>query len=254
MKKLLPLAIAALFAAGSAHAGGLDVCEVESDYDLKIGQDALTFSRESGTPANVEMRGGQLFVDGTKQVLSAADTRRIEQFERDIRALVPEVKGIALEAVGIATEAVLQVATAFVGDAQPQSLKRLEQLGANISHRIEVSADTAEWRDDEFDAAIAELTAELVPMIVGDITAAAVSAALSGDADKVAEIEARAEQLEKEIDTRVEARADALEARAETLCPRVIALDQLESELELRLGDGSTLDLVQAEPRSADKQ
>ena len=164
----------------------LDVCEVESDYDLKIGQDALTFSRASARRPMSRCAAASCFVDGPKQALSAADMRRIAQFETDIRALVPEVKGIALEAVGIATEAVLQVATAFVGDAQPQSLKRLEQLGADISHRIELSADTAEWRDDEFDAAIAELTAELVPMIVGDITAAAVSAALSGTPDKVA--------------------------------------------------------------------
>lgn len=248
MKKLLPFAIAALFAAGSVQAGGLDVCDIESDYDLNIGKTALTFSRDSGTPSKVEMRGGQLFVDGTEQALSAADSRRIAQYENDIRALVPEVKGIALEAVGIATQAVLQVATAFAGDSQPRSLARLEELGAKISHRIEVSDDTSEWRDDEFDAAIAELTAELVPMMVGDITSAAVAAALSGDEDRIAEIEARAEQLEKDIETRVEARADALEARAETLCPRVLALDQLESELELRLTDGSTLDLVQADP------
>ena len=247
MKKLLPFAIAALFAAGSVQARGLDVCDVESDYDLTIGKTALTFARDSGTPARVEMRDGRLFVDGNEQTLSPADSRRIAQYEHDIRALVPEVKGIALEAVGIATDAVLQVATAFVGDAQPRSLERLEQLGAQIGHRIETSDSTAQWRDDEFDAAIGELTAELVPMIVGDITSAAVAAALSGDESKVAEIEARAEQLERDIETRVEARADVLEARAETLCPRMLALDQLESELELRLADGSTLDLVQAD-------
>ena len=38
--------------------------------------------------------------------------------------------------------------------------------------------------------------------------------------------------------------AAALESRAMSLCPRLQALDRAESELEVRLADGSRLDLV----------
>lgn len=244
MKKFLPFAIAMLFA-GTAQAGRFNACDIESDYDLTIGKEALTFVRDAGTPERIVMHDGRLTIDGAEQALSAADTARIAKYERDIRAMVPEIKAIAIDAVGIATDAVVQVAKAFAGNTEPRSLARLEEIGARVSERIEASDTTSEWREHEFDAAIEELTAELVPMVVGDIAAVAVAAALSGDEEKLAQIEARADALEKEVEARVEARADVIEERAEALCPRMAALDALESEMELRLADGSPLDLVQ---------
>lgn len=251
MNKLLPcvVAIAALFA-GSAGARGFTACEVDSDYDLTLGKDALTFARSTGTPQRVLMRAGTLSVDGVAQDLTAADTMRIETYERDIRAMAPEVKAIAVQAVGIATEAIVQVATAFAGDdVDSTRLARVEALGAQLAERIERSTGTAEWRDEQFDVAIEQATAELVPMIVGDIAAVAVTAALTGDEKKLADIEARAASLEREVETRVEARAGDLERRAEKLCPRMRALDQIESALDLRLADGSQLDIVRMDSK-----
>ncbi|MBB5209208.1 DUF2884 family protein [Chiayiivirga flava] len=241
------VAIAAL-CAGSANARGFTGCDVDSDYDLRIGEDALTFTRETGSPQRVVMRAGTLAVDGVAQDLTAADAARISTYERDIRAMVPEVKAIAVQAVGIAIDAVVQVATAFAGNnADATRLARIDALGDALVERIDASVDTADWRDAQFDAAIAEVTAELVPMIVGDIAAVAVTAALSGDEDTLAQVEARAASLEREVETRVEKRAGDIERRADRLCPRVQALDEIESALELRLADGSRLDLVRLE-------
>lgn len=249
MTKLLPCVVAiAALCAGSAHARGFTACDIDSDYDLNIGKDALTFTRSAGTPQRVVMREGTLVVDGVAQDLTAADTMRIETFERDIRDMVPEVKAIAVQAVGIATEAIVQVATAFAGDdADTTRFARIDALGAELAKRIEGSADTSEWRDAQFETAMAEVTAELVPMIVGDIAAVAVSAALTGDEKKLAEIEARAASLEREVETRVDKRAGEIERRAEKLCPRMLALDEIESSLDLRLADGSQLDLVRTD-------
>lgn len=251
MNKLLPCVVAvAALCAGSASARGFTACEIDSDYDLTIGKEALTFTRSAGTPQRVVMREGTLSVDGVPQDLTAADTMRIETYERDIRAMVPEVKAIAVQAVGIATEAIVQVAAAFAGDdVDTTRLARIDALGAELATRIEDSVDTAEWRDEQFDVAIENAMAELVPMIVGDIAAVAVTAALTGDEKKLADIEARAASLEREVETRVEARAGDLERRAEKLCPRMLALDEIESALDLRLADGSQLDLVRMDPK-----
>jgi len=51
--------------------------------------------------------------------------------------------------------------------------------------------------------------------------------------------------MERALDAEMAQRSAALEARAEALCPRLARLDALEEELELRLADGSRLDLVQ---------
>lgn len=240
----LSVAVAAL-CAGDATARGFTGCNVDSDYDLHIDADALTFTRDSGSPQRVVMRDGTLAIDGVAQDLTAADAMRIATYERDIRAMVPEVKAIAVQAVGIATDAVLQVATAFAGNnADAARLARIDALGTALVQRIEASVDTADWRDAQFDAAIAEVTAELVPMIVGDIAAVAVTAALSGDEDALAQVEARTASLEHEVEARVEKRAGDIERRADRLCPRVLALDDIESALDLRLADGGRLDLV----------
>jgi hypothetical protein len=51
--------------------------------------------------------------------------------------------------------------------------------------------------------------------------------------------------MEKAIEAGVEKRAAVLEARAEALCPKLLALDRIESQLALRLADDTTLDLLQ---------
>jgi hypothetical protein len=83
--------------------------------------------------------------------------------------------------------------------------------------------------------------------LIGDITAAAVEAALSGDETTVARIEARADGIERGVERVVERRSRELERRADALCPRLRALDRLESELDLRLADGGRLALVRVD-------
>ena len=75
----------------------------------------------------------------------------------------------------------------------------------------------------------------------------ALKVALSGDESAVAELEARAESIEKTVEKAVEKRSAELERRAETLCTRLHALDAIEAGIEARLPDGSRLDLVRIE-------
>ncbi|HJT96929.1 MAG TPA: DUF2884 family protein, partial [Rhodanobacteraceae bacterium] len=72
----------------------------------------------------------------------------------------------------------------------------------------------------------------------------ALKVAFTGDEAAAAELEARADGIERSVDRAVEKQAAALEARAERLCPRLRALARVESDLDLRLADGSRLDLV----------
>jgi hypothetical protein len=245
--KLLPFALAAVLFAGPAAAARFDACEFESDFDLRIAPDGLRFERDAGTPARVEMRAGVLRVDGREVVLSDADRRRVRDFERRIRALVPEVKAIAVDAVAIATDAVIQVAVSLAGRNDSATVARIERLGAELIAKIERADDTREWDEGEFERTIAALTAEVMPAVIGDVTAIAVQAALSGDERATQDLEARVQNLEKEIETRVEKRAKSLEARADALCPRLAELDALEAGLELRLAGDARLDLLQLE-------
>jgi hypothetical protein len=250
--KRLPLACAALLIltgasfAGTASAGGrIDACEFESDFDLRIAADALTFHRESGTPANVVMRDGSLSIDGRDVALSGADRARVQKIEREVRALVPEVKAIALDAVGIASDAIIQVSAALTGTPDEATARRARELVAKLRARIEASDDSRDWNEGEFEQAVSEFTAELTPSLVGNVAALAVQAALSGDESGAKALEQRIQNFEKELEARVEARAKEIETRADALCLRLAELDALESALELRLADQRPLDLMQ---------
>jgi hypothetical protein len=244
--RMLPLAFAAtLFCAGTATANGLDACDFESDFDLRLEPNGLSFHRKAGTPADVQMRNGELIVDGRSVALSAADRARVKQIEDNVRALVPEVKAIALDAVGIATEAVVQVASTLGGDNSEEAVERMHELGAELRDKIERSDDSGDWNEAEFERTVAALTVELVPMMVGNVTSIAIQAALTGDEGAAEALERRVEKMEKELEARVERRADDLDERAEALCPRLVELDALESALEVRLADNRPLDLLQ---------
>lgn len=244
--KLLPLAAALLAFAGSAQARGTDVCDFESEFDLRIQPQSLLFHRDAGSPETIEMTGGRLIVDGREVGLSSDDRQRIERYEAEVRALVPEVKAIAMDAIGIASEAVIQVANTFAGENSKKALERVDDLTDQLADRIAASHDTADWDNDEFEDAIETLVTELVPMMAGDIAAVAITAALTGDEAAARRLEERAERMEKAIEEKVERRAEELEARAEALCPRVEALDELEAGLSVRLADNRPLDLLEA--------
>jgi hypothetical protein len=246
MNRLSLACLAMLCVGGTASAGGrIDACEFESGFDLRIAADALRFQRDSGVPREVEMRDGTLSIDGRVLDLSEADRVRVQRIEREVRALVPEVKAIALDAVGLAGESLLQVAGALSGAPDEAMTQRVRELGTRLRARIEASDDSRDWSDGEFEQAVADLSAELVPSLVGKAAALAVQAALSGDEAGAAALEERMQRFERELEAQVEARAAAIEARADALCPRLVELDALESALELRLADQRPLDLMQ---------
>ena len=246
--KLLSYALAAALALSTtAQAGSLSACDFDSDFDLRIERDGLVFHREQGVPMKVEMRDGLLRIDGSIVTLSTADRERVRRIESGVRELVPEVKAIALDAVGIASEALTHVAATLAGADADDAIARMDRLGADLRAKIERSDDSRDWNEEQFEDAIKDLTGEAVPLLVGSVTTLAIKAALTGDTSAAEDLEARVEAMERELEVRVERRSKALESRAEALCPRVVALERIESELELRLADNSALDLLRLE-------
>jgi hypothetical protein len=250
MLRRTALAFALLLASAATSAGSrLDACDAESDYSLKIDANAITWSRAAGTPASVVMSRGRLTVDGREVELVADDRERITEYEATVRELVPEIRAIAFEAVAIAFTAVTEVARTFSGDESEfaASQKRFATLESEARAKIEQAFTRDTWSNAEFEQFVQETVETMVPELVGNMVGKAVRIALSGDTQAAAELEERAERMEKTIEDQVEARAEALERRAESLCPIIADLDQIESGLALRLADGSALDLVQVD-------
>lgn len=225
----------------------LDSCNLNSEWSLQVDPATLAFSRDAGLPKHLELSRGVVRVDGRQLALNAADRSRIEAYEREIRALVPEVKAIATEAISIAFTAVDEVARMFVTGDQASHERVAEKLAtARIvaMRHVEEAFHRGRWNEAEVERLVGDAVAEMLPVLVGDIVATAVRIALTGDESAAAELEARAKRLERTIEKKVEGRANDLKVRADALCLRLAALDRLEREVSAELAPGERFDLI----------
>lgn len=238
--RLLASAVLAL-SCGAAAAADVHVeCNIESDYELTLNERSVIFTRDSGTPKAIVMRQGRLFVDDKWLSLSAADSRRIADFETQTRAAMPEAQRIGREAAEIAFTALGEVAAGFSSDPKAARAK-LDKARAQIDARLSRSVTPTHFNGNDLGDGIGEAVAEVIPSLIGDIVGGAIGAAFSGDETRLK----RLENLDAQIEAKIEPRADALEARAEGLCRRMEALDGIDNALELRV-DGKPLNLMTA--------
>ena len=242
-----------LGAAGSAAALEVDVedCDVDSPYSTRIDADRIAFSHDKTHSVVSVLGNGRVEVDGRALSLSAADAAKVAEFERVAREIVPEAKALAIDAVGIAFEAVGHVSTAFAenGHDARESARRIARSAQELQRSIRERDSWGPHSDREIERIIEGAVGSLIGEIVGNITAQAVNVALSGDTRAIAELEARAASIEKNVEEAVEKRASEIEARADALCKRVQELDRIESNITARLPDGSAFDLVRVKRR-----
>jgi hypothetical protein len=249
LSRFRPLAIACLLALAPLAQAAVSVdsghCQINSDYDLSVDAQRIAFDNTRGS--RIEMADGALWIDGEPAALSAEDVTRVRAFEAQVRRLLPEVRAIGIDAIDVAYTALNEVASAL-SDKPETITRRLDSSRELLEERLLGSDENSLSMDDAVvDAAVEEMVGEIVPLLLGEITRAAIAAALTGDEARVKEIEARADAMEARIERTVEARASLLEARAEALCPSLIALDEIDNALEVRLADGSPLALLKVD-------
>ncbi|WP_130617400.1 DUF2884 family protein [Dyella amyloliquefaciens] len=253
-------AMAAAFAfGGAAQAHDFSVhhgkCGYSTDFDVSVTPEGIDFSRDTGHPGTVFMHDGHLKVDGRDVAVSADDATRLRQYEQEVRGLMPEVAGIAREGVNIGFAAMRTVLMTFAeNDSDRHEL--VDKLDRN--HRMALASidnglGKGVWKQHAMDDALEQGIQGSVSDLVGKVTGQAVTAALSGDQSKVAALEARADSLDKTIDKEVDKRADELNRRADALCPRLGALEQLQQQFRFRLQDGSRLQLLTHEDKDNKK-
>lgn len=249
---LLTLAVGMVFAAQTQARGvhfDNDQCGFSTRYDVHVNALGIAFDHAGGKPASVFMHDGHLRVEGQPLAVSSADAERLRQYENQVRALLPEVAGIVREGLDIGFSAMTTVATTFAenGEERSELLDRLNRKHAAALKQVDQGIGAGVWKQHDMAGVIEDGVQSAVSEMAGTVTANAVKAALSGDESKVAALQARADSLEKTIDREVDARADRLGERAEALCPRLTALEQLQQQFQFRLGDGSRLQLLSRE-------
>jgi hypothetical protein len=218
-------------------------CNIKSDYDLTINDRSVIFTRASGQPKWVVMRQGKLFVDDRWVQLGADDQRRVADFERGARAAMPLAQEIGRDAADIAFTALGEVAAGFSNNPD-RSRASLDKAREEVDARLASAISANRFSSKDLGEGIGEAVTDVVPMLMGDIVGGAVSAAFSGDSERLKKME----NLDKEIEARIEPRAKALEKRSERLCDALEELDRLDSALAYRLPGGGALNLLENKP------
>lgn len=218
-------------------------CNIESDYDMTINDRSVIFTRESGSPKAIVMRQGRLFVEDRWVELTPEDARRLEEFEQGARAAMPLAHEIGRDAADIAFTALGEVAS-YLSNHPDKTRRKLDKARKAIDQSIGQAISANRFNSEDLERGIERAVEDVVPSVVGDIVGGALTAALSGDTQRLE----RMENLDKEIEARVAGRAKALEARAEKLCSQMRDLEKLDSALAYRLPGGGALDLLREQP------
>lgn len=238
------IGLSLLLLAGAAQATEINVeCNVESDYDFALSDKSVIFTRETGTPKAIVMRQGRLFVDDRWVALSAADSRRVADYEREARATMPLARQVGLDAADIAFTTLAEVAAGFGSDPS-RTRDKLDKARKQLDRELSRSVSPSHYNSEALGESIATAVKDVMPVLVGDIVSGALGAAFSGDDARMK----RMENMDKDIEARIKPRADALEVRAEALCRKMESLERIDNALEYRLSDGSALDLLELKP------
>lgn len=249
------LILASLFATGVAVGGAAqahdlqvhgDHCGYTTDYDVQVTPDGVGFHRDNGKASDVFMHDGHLRVDGRDVTVSADDAARLRDYERQVRALLPEVAAVTREGINIGYAAIRTVMLTFVDNESDRRdmMDRLDRYREQALARVDGSLGKGEWKPHELDDVMEQGVQSTASDLAGKVAGSAVTAALSGDQRKVAALQARAESLDTSIDHEVNARSHELDKRVDALCPRLGSLDLLQQQFKIRLPDGSPLRLL----------
>jgi hypothetical protein len=243
-------AAAACAPARSARAQDLAAtCGATSRYDLTIAPDRLQFDRAAPAPRHVELGAGRLVVDGAEVRAGAEQRDRLLLFERELRALVPEVKRVARHGVDLAAAAAREEGArlGLGADTRAELERRLAVHAAELKRRIDASTSTRDWQGDALGRYADGIAADVAPLVAADLGQQAVSAAVGGDLDAAASLRDRATGLTGSgLRQRLERRLQALRPEILALCPSVRRLAELQRGV--RGADGRALELVEIEP------
>lgn len=219
-------------------------CNTSSDYQVSLSGEAFVFENDKGRDTRVVLGGGKLFLNGKPAVLSAADQKRTEAFEAELRLLVPESRQVAVEAVGIAIDALSEVSIALSGDdskrAEYDKARAKALAAANDSKTLPI------LNDESISAIVDPIVAEFVPDITSSALGFAMKAMFAGE-EKTKAMEARMDAMDKQLDARVEARAKALEPLANAMCKRIQRMDAIDDSLEVRLPNGKPINFIESD-------
>ncbi|MDG2540025.1 DUF2884 family protein [Dyella jiangningensis] len=246
MYRRLFLALTVALAGFAAHAQDLaTTCHATSSYDLTVTPDHLLFDRPQSMPRQVELRDGHLRTDGAAASLRPDEQDRLALFERELRALVPRVKGVATKGVDLLVSAMHDEGArlSLSPDTRAELDRRVAARAAELKQRLAASNSTHDWQGNLADEYANQVASDLMPLLANDLGQRAMNAAMTGDLQAAANLRDTAADLTTQLRPRLEQRMQALTPQIQALCPSIQRLAELQQDI--RGSGGQPLNLLQ---------
>ncbi|WP_085299487.1 DUF2884 family protein [Cognaticolwellia mytili] len=201
----------------------------------------------------------QLFVNGREVKLNAEQQVQLSEYTAGIREQVPAIVSIAIEGVELGLKAVNKVISGLTGEnsaSHQQFQEKFDEMKWRLRARFNHSDDSyyiAPQDFDDFDEIFAGEFEKEIESIVSDSVGTiliAVGEAMThreeqSSEQRVETFDQRIETMANDIKLGISNQANALEVKAEKICARLIALDEIENRLQLEIPALSEFNLIE---------
>ena len=231
-----------------------DSCDADISGGIKITPSAIEFSKSKKQLYKI-VNNETLFIDGEQIDLTYSQQSLVTEYSTSIRAIVPEVKDIALDAIDLASDGVNLAFNELLGEGNDVGAEITAQL-AEI--RVEVdegfTSDKEIYFDEdgfsgddffskEFEQRIETAVETTVQNSIGTLMIAVGQQLLFSGGDSDA-FEKRMENFGEKIEHEMEARGEKIEKRGEALCQSVVDIDALEDQLTNEVAELNGINLL----------
>ncbi|MCC4597323.1 YggN family protein [Xanthomonas campestris pv. phormiicola] len=207
-------------------------CGLGTPFNVLADSGGIWLYRTGGSPREIFFHGGALSVDHTLQQISAGDAQRLQEMERDIRVLMPQVAEIAHAAVDLSYDALGGVVEVLTGSWL--NARKIERLRKRANAYVDGTLGKGRWEQDAFGGNFGKYVEVEAEAFKGSIARHMLWQIATGRADA---IDARAARMDGALDARLDAQGEAIEAKAEGVCSTVAKLRRLQDALEFRYQD-----------------
>lgn len=250
MKKIL--LATALFTSTAALAHDNN-CNIELNADVEISPSHIAFSKND-QPVYQINDDTVLLVNNKEVSLDDQQQALVTEYSESIRAMVPEVKAIAIEGISLAQDGIDLAFNKLLGDDNDVSgsLKEdLHLLQKDIEYRLD-SDQTISIKEDgtiggfndaEFEQRIESSVERAVEDSLGKLMMVVGQKMImsGGDMDEFGK---EMEEFGNTIETEMETRAEKLELKADALCMSAKQIENLETQMSNEIPALKNVDML----------
>ncbi len=253
-KTLLAGTIMAILSSASVLAH--DSCNVELEAGFTINESSIEFFSEKNQNTLYKINDDKsLMVAGEAIDLNNEQQALVSQYSTSIKAMVPQVRTIAIEGVDLALEGVNLAFNELLGegnDVDADLTTELSTLRDDVSTRYTLAhgftigkdgLDNDELLGKEFEQRIESAVEKAVMGSMGSIMMAVGQEMISSGGDSNA-FETRMENFGENIEHEMKTRAEKIEQQVNKLCLAAVKIDKLEEQLKTNVAALADINVI----------